>query len=165
MQHVMLELKVPSSVAEGPVQPHKGRIFSLIAPSELPVLKFQFLELAAGERPSKQTHKPEVQVVVVLVFCPIYKIKIPNDKPHGVVRGLGGGNFRKEGLLLAVIGWAIDRGQLERSTAGSNRDIRRNQVCADMDVGDVHMFVIPKQENATPGAESRAMREGAKMSL
>jgi hypothetical protein len=27
------------------------------------------------------------------------------------------------------------------------------------------MFVIPKQENATPGAESRAMREGTKMSL
>jgi hypothetical protein len=33
---------------------------------------------------------------------------------------------------------------------------------ADMDVGDFHMLIIPKQKDATPSAKSRAMRVGAK---
>ena len=37
--------KLPTRIAEGPVELDQGRIISLIAPSEFSVLQFDFLEM------------------------------------------------------------------------------------------------------------------------
>jgi hypothetical protein len=60
MQHMILELEVPSSVAESPVQPHKSWSISLVTPRESSILKFQLLQLTSGEGSSEKTHQTEV---------------------------------------------------------------------------------------------------------
>jgi hypothetical protein len=68
-------------------------------------------------------------------------------------------SFIKELFLLGIIGWPINGGQLEGSSAGANSNICRNQVGAYVDIRDFHMIVVPEQENTSPGTYGRAVCE------
>jgi hypothetical protein len=113
---MVLEREVPSRIAESPVKTHQSRGLPLVAPSKLPALQFQLLEVTAGEGSSEKTHESEVEVVVVLIFRLIDKVEISDDEPLGVVRRFGRDSFREKGLFLGVVCRAIDRGELEGGT-------------------------------------------------
>ena len=101
-EHVRPEGEIPGGVAESPVKLDKGRVGSLIAPGEFPVLQLDLLKLADVQGLAELAHQAEIEVGVAFVRGLVYKVEITNDEPFvAVCRGLCN-SFVEEGSFVDV---------------------------------------------------------------
>jgi hypothetical protein len=65
----------------------------------------------------------------------------------------------KEGLFLRLPGGAINRGKIETRHAVAKRNLRGEGVTADVDIGHIHLGVLPEQDDPTSSPISRFERK------
>jgi hypothetical protein len=65
----------------------------------------------------------------------------------------------KEGLFLRPPGGAIDRGKIETRHAVTKRNLRGKGVTTDVDIGHIHLGVLPEQDDPTSSPSRRFERK------
>jgi hypothetical protein len=137
---------------------HRG-VYSLVGPSETPVLQVNLRKLGGLEGRPETIYPPPINILLVLISSSPNLIEVPKGEPTYPLRRLMTNKLGEENVFPARRGWPIHSGDLEIPfmVRIEEMHMRRMAMVGESNVCDLNHRIAPKEENSTSRPNCRSL--------